>query len=362
MPKKIKYLALGLIILVILGCTIISLNNNSTMQHTNSSAMLLPIEGELPSLSNATGWLNTKQLSSADLRGRVVLINFCTYSCINWLRTLPYIRSWATKYHKNGLVVIGVHTPEFPFEESGDNVRHAIEKMKINYPIALDNNYSIWSAFDNQYWPALYCIDAEGHIRHHQFGEGGYEESEKIIQQLLAEAGSKNISKDLVTANAEGIEAAADWRNLQSNENYLGYGRTQNFSSPGGVRWHKNTAYTAPAKLALNAWALEGDWIMRKGFIVSNKTGGRILYCFHARDLHLVMGPGITGSSVKFRVLIDGQPPKANHGNDIDEEGYGVVSEHRLYQLLRQPGSIVDRQFEIQFFDSGVEVFSFTFG
>lgn len=352
----------ALIITAVLGSTIISLDNNNIMQPANPSAIELPIEGELPSLSGATGWLNTKELKTADLHGKVVLINFCTYSCINWLRTLPYIRSWAAKYKARGLVVIGVHTPEFPFEENADNVQRAIEAMKINYPIALDNSYSIWSAFENQYWPALYCIDAEGHIRHHQFGEGGYEKSEKIIQQLLEEAGGKNIPKELVTVNAQGIEVAADWNNLQSYENYVGYGRTQNFSSPGGAKLHKSTVYTAAVKLALNEWALEGEWLMRKGSIVLNKLHGRILYCFHSRDVHLVMGPGVADTSVKFRVLIDGRAPRGNHGIDIDDEGYGFVNEQRLYQLIRQSGSIVDREFTIEFFDSGVEAFSFTFG
>ena len=362
MAKKIKYLTFGLIISVALGCAITSLNNSSSMQHNNPSVISLPIEGELPSLSSATGWINTKQLSAADLRGKVVLINFCTYSCVNWLRTLPYIRSWAAKYKIQGLVVIGVHTPEFDFEENIENVQRAIKEMKIDYPIALDNEYAIWGAFDNQYWPALYCVDAKGHIRHHQFGEGGYEQSEKIIQELLIEASGKDIAEELVTVNGEGIEAAADWSSLQSYENYVGYGRTQNFSSPGGARLHKNTLYAAPAKLVLNQWALDGEWMMRKGSIVLNKSHGRILYCFHARDLHLVMGPGVPGTSVKFRVLIDGKPPAANHGSDIDGEGYGVINEHRLYQLVRQQGNIVNRQFEVEFFDTGVEVFSFTFG
>jgi hypothetical protein len=301
-------------------------------------------------------------LKAADLEGKVVLIDFCTYTCINWLRTLPYVRSWDEKYKDKGLVVIGVHTPEFSFEKNIDNVRRSIKDMMIEYPVALDNDYELWHAFKNEYWPALYFIDAKGRIRHHQFGEGDYEQSEKIIQQLLAEAGVKDIGKELVSVNAEGIEAAADWNSLQSNENYLGYERTQNFSSPGNARLDRSYSYTAPAKLILNQWALAGDWKMKKESIVLNKTNGRILYRFHARDLHIVMGAEMQGTSVRFRVLIDGQPPATSHGIDIDEQGYGTVTGQRLYQLIRQSNAIIDRQFEIEFFDPGVEVFSFTFG
>ncbi len=362
MSNKLKYLT-ALIIVVIHGCTtILSKNNNATMQLNYPSPTQLPIEGELPSLSNATGWINTKPLKSTDFKGKVVLINFCTYSCINWLRTLPYVRSWASKYKEQGLVVVGVHTPEFTFEKNIDNVRKAIADIKIDYPIAIDNDYAIWRDFKNQYWPALYFIDGQGHIRHHQFGEGDYEQSEKIIQQMLAETGRKDISKELVSVKGEGIEAAPDWNNLQSNENYLGYERTDNFSSPGNAKLNKHFVYAAPAKLLLNQWALVGDWTMRKESILLNKTNGKILYRFHARDVHLVMGPGLSGNPVKFRVLIDGNPPLSHHGKDIDELGYGMVSEYRLYQLIRQSNSIVYRQFEIEFFNPGAEAYSFTFG
>jgi thiol-disulfide isomerase/thioredoxin len=325
-------------------------------------AVQLRIEGGLPSLGSATEWLNSKPLTAAGLRGKVVLIDFWTYSCINWLRTLPHVRAWAEKYKDQGLVVIGVHAPEFEFEKNVDNVRRAAKDMRVDYPIAIDSDHAIWRAFKNDYWPALYFVDAQGHIRHHQFGEGEYEQSEKIIQQLLAEAGVGNISHDLVSVDARGAEAAADWDSLKSPENYVGYERTENFVSRDGAILDKRHVYTAPARLRLNHWALSGDWTVEKQVIVLNKANGRIAYHFHARDLHLVMGPAARGTSVRFRVLIDGQPPGAAHGIDVDDGGNGTVSEQRLYQLIRQPTPIADRQFEIEFLDSGVEAFSFTFG
>jgi thiol-disulfide isomerase/thioredoxin len=322
----------------------------------------LPIEGELPSLGGATGWLNSRPLTAAGLRGKVVLIDFWTYTCINWLRQLPYVRAWAEKYKDQGLVVIGVHTPEFAFERDVDNVRRAAKDMRVDYPVAIDNDYTIWRAFNNSYWPALYFVDAQGHIRHHQFGEGAYEESEMIIQQLLEEAGNSGMGHDLVSVDARGAEAAADWGSLRSPENYLGYERTENFASPGGAVLDEPRVYEAPARLRLNHWALSGDWTIEQQATVLNEANGRIAYHFHARDLHLVMGPAARGTSVRFRVFIDGQPPGAAHGIDVDDQGNGTVSEQRLYQLIRQPKPIADRLLEIEFLDSGVEARAFTFG
>jgi thiol-disulfide isomerase/thioredoxin len=325
------------------------------------AAAALPVEREMPTLGGATAWLNSEPLSADGLLGHVVLINFWTYTCINWLRTLPYVRAWAEKYKPHGLVVIGVHTPEFAFERSIENVRRAAKDMHIEYPIAIDSNYAIWNAIDNHYWPALYFVDAQGQIRHHQFGEGHYEESEMIIQQLLAEAGIE-VSHELVSVEGGGIEAAADWGSLRSPENYLGYERTENFASPGGADLDSPHIYAAPARLRLNEWALAGDWTMGRQAVVLNAADGRIAYRFHARDLHLVMGPAARGNSVRFRVLVDGQPPGAAHGGDIDEQGNGTVSDQRLYQLIRQPQPIADRLFEIAFIDPGVEAYAFTFG
>src|SRR3989440_5265426 len=326
------------------------------------AAVRLPIEGELPSLGGATEWLNSPPLTATGLRGKVVLIDVWTYTCINWLRTLPYVRAWAEKYKNQGLVVIGVHAPEFAFEKNIDNVRRAAKDMRVNYPIAIDNDYAIWRAFKNEYWPALYFVDAQGRIRHHHFGEGEYEQSEKIIQQLLAGAGIGGIGHELVSVDGRGAEAGADWTSLKSPENYVGYERTENFASPGGAVLDKRRVYAAPARLRLNQWALSGDWTMGKEATVLNKADGRIAYRFHARDLHLVMGPAARGIPVRFRVFIDGQAPGAAHGIDVDDQGNGTVTQQRLYQLIRQPKPIADRQFEIEFLDAGVEAFAFTFG
>jgi thiol-disulfide isomerase/thioredoxin len=301
-------------------------------------------------------------LTAAGLRGKVVVIDFWTYTCINWRRSLPYVRAWSEKYKDRGLVVVGVHTPEFAFEKDVDNVRRAVQDMRIDYPIAVDSNYAIWRAFKNQYWPALYFIDAQGRVRHHQFGEGEYGQSELIIQQLLKESGVDGISHDPVAVDARGAEAAADWRSLKSPENYVGYERTENFASPGGAAPDVRRVYTVPAALKLNEWALSGEWTMAKQGIVLNKANGRIAYRFHARDLHLVMGPLARGASVRFRVLIDGQSPGAAHGLDVDAQGNGTITEQRMYQLIRQPQPIADRQFEIEFLDPGAEAFAFTFG
>ena len=333
-----------------------------TTQNATSATAELPIEGELPSLVGAIAWLNSQPLTVDGLRGKVVLINFWTYTCINWLRQLPYVRAWAEKYKDRGLIVIGVHTPEFEFEKNIDNVRRAATKMSIDYPIVVDNDYAVWHAFGNPYWPTLYFIDTQGRIRHHQFGEGEYERSERVIQQLLSESGTDRVAPEMVKVEARGVEAASDWDSLQSPENYLGYARTENFASPGGAMLNKPHLYTAPAQLQRHQWALLGDWTIGRQAIVLNKPGGQIVYRFHARDLHLVMGPTEPGTSVRFRVLVDGQPAIAAHGLDVDERGEGMATEQRLYQLIRQSQPITDRPFAIEFLDSGVEAFAFTFG
>ena len=328
------------------------------------AAFQLPTEGKLPSLGDATGWLNSQSLTASDLRGKVVLIGFWNYTCINWLRQLPYLRAWAAKYQDQGLAVIGVHSPEFEFEKNVDNVRSAAKEMKINYPIALDSDHAIWRAFKNEYWPALYFVDAQGQIRHHQFGEGEYEQSERIIQQLLTEGGITNLSREMVIAEADGAETAADWSNLRSQETYLGSERAENFASPGGASPNQRRIYAAPpARLKLNQWSLMGDWTTKKQSAVLNAANGRIAYRFHARDLHLVMGSAARGATVRFRVTLDGQPPGGAHGIDVNGQGIGTVTEPRLYQLIRQSEQpIADRQFEIEFLDSGAEAFAFTFG
>jgi thiol-disulfide isomerase/thioredoxin len=321
----------------------------------------LPIEGELPSLVGATGWLNSQPLSTADLQGKVVLVDFWTYTCINWLRTLSYIRAWAEKYEEQGLVVIGVHTPEFPFEQDVENVREAANDMRVEYPVALDSDYAIWGAFNNRYWPAAYVADAQGRIRHHRFGEGGYEELERVIQRLLGEAGRGGVADELVSVAADGFEAHADWANLESPETYLGYEQAQNFASPGGISPSEARTYVAPDRLTLNHWSLVGDWTVERRASVLSQGEGRISFRFHARDVHLVMGPPERGTSVPFRVLVDGDAPGSSHGLDVDEDGHGAVAQQRLHQLIRQ-GPIDDRTFEITFLAPGVEAYAFTFG
>ena len=322
----------------------------------------LPLLGHLPALNGATQWINTAPIKPEALQGKVVLISFWTYTCINWLRTLPYIRAWAEKYKKQGLIVIGVHTPEFSFEHNIDNVEEAMKSMGITYPVAIDNKYAIWSAFDNHYWPALYFVDASGRIRHTQFGEGEYEMSERVLQQLLSECVDANVKGDVVTPDAQGIEQAADWSDLESPETYLGYDRTVNFKSPTGIVLGKQHAYRDGTLLGLNEWALSGSWTINEEFVMLQEPRGIIAFCFHARDLNLVMGPPMRGASVQFRVQIDHEPPKSSHGEDIDTRGNGTAAEQRLYQLIRQPQPIADRLCEIEFYDAGAEAFVFTFG
>jgi thiol-disulfide isomerase/thioredoxin len=329
---------------------------------TDRTTIQLPDGGTFPSMAGATAWLNSAPLSASELRGKVVLVDIWTYTCINWLRTEPYVRAWAKKYKEHGLVVIGVHSPEFEFEKSLDNVRDAAKALRFDYPIAVDSDHAIWQAFDNRYWPALYLIDAQGRLRYHQFGEGRYEETERAIQQLLASAGQHDFDRSLVAADARGLEVAADWTNLKSPENYVGYARTENFASPGGAAADRSRTYAVPARLTLNHWALAGEWTIEQGRAIARKPGGRVAYRFHARDVHLVMGPEARGAAARFRVLVDGKPPGDAHGEDVDADGNGTVTGQRLYQLIRQGKQVTDRTFEIEFIDPGVEVYAFTFG
>ncbi len=319
-------------------------------------------EGRLPPFEGATGWLNSRPLTPEGLRGRVVAVQFWTYTCINWLRTLPYVREWDAKYQGHGLTVVGVHTPEFGFERDVDNIVTAARDLTVKYPIAVDSNYGMWRAFANHYWPALYIADAQGQTRYHHFGEGEYATSEMVVQQLLRETGKEGFDPALVSVDPHGSEVAADWSNVRTPETYLGYGQAQGFASPEAERFDEPHDYPEPSRLSLNQWAPSGAWTLAKHAAVLNEAPGRIALRFHARDVNLVMGPVERGRSVPFRVLIDGQPPGAAHGTDVDDQGGGAVTEQRMYQLIRQPAPIVDRQFEIEFLDSGVEAFAFTFG
>jgi len=337
--------------------------DKSKAASTESDAMadMLPVEGTMPSLDGAVEWLNSPPLTAEALKGKVVLVDFWTYSCINCLRALPYVRAWADKYKDQGLVVIGVHAPEFAFEKIIGNVKKAVTDLKVDYPVAIDNNYKIWRAFNNNYWPAHYFIDAEGRIRHHHFGEGDYDESERIIQLLLSQAGHKLKTADLVNVSATGAEAAPDMNQVKSPETYLGYARAENFVSPGGAVRDMRHTYQASVD-ELNAWGLTGDWTIANERASLDAPGGSIVYRFHARDLHLVLGPGSDGKPVRFRVTIDGKPPGNDHGMDTDAEGNGTVTGERLYQLIRQKGDIADHTFAIEFLDPGVRAYAFTFG
>jgi cytochrome c biogenesis protein CcdA/thiol-disulfide isomerase/thioredoxin len=321
----------------------------------------LAVEGGFPPLSGAVAWLNSPPLTAVGLRGKVVLIDFWTYSCINCLRAIPYVKAWAEKYKDHGLVVIGVHTPEFAFERKISNVQAAVTDLKIGYPVAVDSDYAIWRAFDNQYWPAHYFIDAQGRMRYHHFGEGHYDESERVIQTLLAEAGDKDYAPGLVSVNASGAEAAASMTETQSPETYVGYARAEHFVSPGGPVKGESHVYALEAP-KLDQWSLGGDWTIGEEKATLNKEGGRITYRFRARDLHLVLGPADEGKQIRFRVTVDGAAPGTDHGADIDADGRGVVNEHRLYQLIRESGGVSDHTFEIEFLDPGVQAYAFTFG
>ncbi|MBB4572788.1 cytochrome c biogenesis protein DipZ [Rhizobium lentis] len=321
----------------------------------------LPVEGYAPSLDGAVEWLNSKPLTTAELRGKVVLVDFWTYSCINCIRTIPYTKAWAEKYADQGLVVIGVHAPEFAFEKKIDNVKSAISDFKIGYPVAVDNDYKIWRAFENSYWPAAYLIDAKGQIRYHHFGEGNYGRTEKAIQDLLREAGSQMTATAPAVPNAKGVEAAPDLSNIRSGETYLGYGQTANFASPEGLQADTPQNYSI-AEPGLNAWGLSGTWTVGKDQATLDQPGGGIAYRFSARDLHLVLGPGADAKPIRFQVSIDGKPPGSDHGSDIDADGNGTVTATRLYQLVRQSGTVAARNFEIRFLDPGVQAYAFTFG
>jgi len=312
-------------------------------------------EGEFPSLAGATGWLNSQPLTPAGLRGRVVLVDFWTLTCINWLRTEPYVRAWADAYRNDGLVVIGVHTPEFSFEHEIDLVRQATKVRGIEYPVAVDNDYEVWSAFDNHYWPALFFIDADGIIRDHHFGEGRYEQSQRVVQRLLG------VERELVSAVGLGVEAEADWDHLRTPETYLGYGRGEQFASPDGAAFDERHAYEFPERLPLNNWALAGEWTVGREGVVAAEAGGSIAYRFHARDAHLVLSPGSRGP-IAFRVLLDGVAPGSSHGVDVDEEGNGLLGDGRLYQLVREHDTVRERTLKITFLEPGAEAYAFTFG
>ena len=316
----------------------------------------------LYSLSGATGWINSSPLTSKELKGKVVLVDFWDYSCINCIRATPYIRAWAEKYKSSGFVVIGVHTPEFDFEKLMPNVQKAVQKFDITYPVALDSDYRIWNAFHNQYWPAEYYIDAKGKVRYEHFGEGDYDQSEKWIQKLLKEANGTPMATGAVNVQGEGVQAAADMRDVRSPETYIGYERAQSFSSPGGIKRDAAKTYIEPKHPSVNDWGLAGAWIVHPQVAILDSAGGTITFRFHARDLHMVLGPSDDGKPARFRVTIDGQAPGENHGVDTDAQGNGVVSAHRLYQLVRQKGAIKDHTFTIEFESPGVQAYSFTFG
>jgi cytochrome c biogenesis protein CcdA/thiol-disulfide isomerase/thioredoxin len=325
------------------------------------AAVELGREGSFPSLDGAVKWLNSPKLTREQLRGKVVLIDFWTYSCINCLRSIPYVEAWWEKYKNDGLVVIGVHTPEFAFEKDPANVTKSLADLKITYPVAVDSNYAIWKAFNNQYWPAHYFIDANGSIRYHHFGEGKYAESEEVIQQLLREKNSGLKTDGFVQVNAAGAQAAPDSKDVASPETYIGYTRQQNYVSPQKIRQDGTQAYTAPSRLTVNQWGLVGSWNVSDEHAALIAAPGKVIFRFHARDLHLVLGPG-KSKPVRFLVRIDGTAPGEDYGVDTDEQGAGIVKEYRLYQLVRQKGKVEDRTFEIEFLDSGVQAFAFTFG
>jgi thiol-disulfide isomerase/thioredoxin len=309
----------------------------------------------MPSLGGATGWLNSEPLGRADLRGHVVLVNFWTLTCINWLRQEPYVRAWSQAYRDDGLVVVGVHTPEFSFEHDVDLVRRATKERAIDYPVAVDNGYEIWSAFANHYWPALYFVDPDGVIRDQHFGEGRYEQSERVIQRLLG------IERELVRVEGAGVEAEADWDHLQTPETYLGYQRGERFASPGGAAFDGRGVYEHPARLGDNTWALAGEWTIGRENVVLDQAGGSIAYRFNARDAHLVLSRG-SREPVRFRVLVDGAPPGTSHGVDVDEDGHGMLGDGRLYQLVRQHDVVGARTLEITFLAAGAQAYAFTFG
>jgi len=319
-------------------------------------------EGKFPGVDGANAWLNSPPLKRDDLKGKVVVVDFWTYSCINCLRSIPYVEAWAQKYKDDGLVVIGVHTPEFAFEKDQANVAKAVRDLKITYPVAIDSNYAIWGAFNNEYWPAHYFIDANGVIRYHHFGEGEYDKSEEVIQELLKEKNANLNLSGLVTVTGSGAEAASDTGDVASPETYVGYSRQQNYMSPEKIAQNAPEVYTAPGRMDVNNWGLAGKWVVGGENATLSTAPGKIVFRFHARDLHLVLGPGKGGKPIRFRVLLDGSAPGDDHGSDVDGQGNGTVTGYRLYQLIRQQGKIEDRTFQIEFLDPGVQAFAFTFG
>jgi methionine-S-sulfoxide reductase len=336
-------------------------DGGGAMMSAKASAGAPVIEGDMPELAGATGWLNSKPLTRASLRGKVVVLDFWTYSCINCLRALPYINAWYDHYKASGLVIIGVHSPEFDFEKDSANVRKAVAQFHIAYPVALDSDFALWKAFNNKFWPAHYFVDANGRIRGHHFGEGKYARSERTIRQLLIEAGAKNLPEPLDEAAGEGISAASDAANVASPETYVGFERAANFASGAFARDAVKT-YDVPKSLTLNQWALGGAWKVSADKAALTKSPGRIAFKFRARDLHLVLGPGKDGKPVHFRITLDGKAPAGDRGMDIDAQGNGIVHEQRLYQLIRQKGAVGEHEFEIEFLDANVEAYSFTFG
>jgi thiol-disulfide isomerase/thioredoxin len=319
-------------------------------------------EGRMPDLDGAVAWLNSAPLNHKSLRGKVVMVDFWTYTCINSLRPLPYIKSWAAKYKDAGLIVIGAHTPEFSFEKERDNVENAVQNLRVTYPVAIDSNYEIWRAFNNQYWPAQYLVDGKGRIRYHHFGEGDYGELERAIQTLVGENGATDVDANLVSVSGEGVEAAPDFRDERSPETYLGYRQTEHFSSHERLTHDSQRTYSSPARLSLNQWALGGSWKVGEESAVPQEAGGKIIFRFHSRDLNLVLAPTKDGKPVRFRVKLDGSTPGDNCGSDAAPDGTGEVREPRVYQLIRQKGLIEDRTFEIEFQDPGVQALDFTFG
>ena len=332
----------------------------SALRHPGSAP--LPVEGQLASFEGATGWLNSEPLTPQGLRGRVVVVQFWTYTCVNWLRTLPYVRGWAEKYGDYGLAFVGVHTPEFAFEHDVDNIVVAARDMRVDYPIAVDSDYGVWRAFANHFWPALYIADTEGRIRYQHFGEGEYAMSEMVIQQMLMDAGKEGFDPGLVVVEPQGTEVAADWSNVRSPESYLGYGQAYGFTSPDGERFDEPHDYPAPARLGLNQWAPSGNWTITQRAAVLNAPNGRIAFRFQARDVNLVMGPATRGQSIPFRVFLDGEAATGAHGTDVDSQANGTLDQQRLYQLIRQTGPIRESTFEIEFLGAGAEGYCFTFG
>jgi thiol-disulfide isomerase/thioredoxin len=323
---------------------------------------MLPDEGRLAPFDGATAWLNSEPLTPEGLRGRVVLVDFWTYTCVNWLRTLPYVRAWASKYEEAGLTVVGVHTPEFGFESDLDNVAAQTRNLGVEYPVAVDSDYRVWGAFENRFWPAVYITDANGRVRHHHFGEGEYAQTEMVIQRLLLDAGAQDLDLDLVAVEPRGLEVAADWQALRSPETYLGYIQSSAFASEGTAPLDLPYEHTAAPSLPLNSWDLSGNWTVARHAAGSNAPGARIAFQFHARDLNLVMGPRTRGAAIPFRVTLDGLAVADANGTDIDADGRGIVRDQNTYQLIRQPGPITDRRFEIEFLEAGAEVYCFTFG